>query len=410
MFLKLITPITIFSLFITSCSLKNNSLSSDSDINATIKISIYKPNYVGNQVLSAKAVISASDMDTLSHTLVVTDTSVYGTIENVKAGLERKFEIFCYNEDLLITFYGYDFLDINAGQIHQLNIELLNTGTVNIGGTFTSEEADSGDIVFQADYDGNNNIYIMDFKTKSIKQLTHDGGNDYYPKISPDKSKIVFCSNRSGISVPYIMNIDGSNIIKFDILPGKPIGYCSWSNDGNQLIFHAVDDGDADIFIFDFTTERVTKLLNNDASDRNPNWSPKGDLITFFSDIAGVFRSYLCKPDGSELKLLSNEYGIEERSTIFSPDGQSMAIGARNKYAQWGIFECKIDGSEFTELLNTEGVDERYPCFSPSGTWIIYTRFDGGENSQGLYLLDIKTKTSKMLLDNAGNEEHAHWL
>ena len=54
--------------------------------------------------------------------------------------------------------------------------------------------------------DGNSDIYEMNLSTNQLTRLTHDQGIDTTPSYSPDGSKIVFSSDRSGTQKIYVMN------------------------------------------------------------------------------------------------------------------------------------------------------------------------------------------------------------
>ena len=77
---------------------------------------------------------------------------------------------------------------------------------------------DGGSIAFEY-YDyvtgGEQNIYVLELNTGKIKNLTGKlDGRSYCPSWSPDSTKIAFTLetvNNTGI---YIMNADGSNLIK----------------------------------------------------------------------------------------------------------------------------------------------------------------------------------------------------
>lgn len=54
-------------------------------------------------------------------------------------------------------------------------------------------------------------IYLIDLSTKRTERLTDNKYLDVYPSWSPDGSKIVYCSCKSGNLQLYLMNIDGGD-------------------------------------------------------------------------------------------------------------------------------------------------------------------------------------------------------
>jgi len=357
--------------------------------------------------------VTASDMDTIFSTVTVTDTSVFGTIGQIPAGLNRKFEILCYDDNMNLTYQGEKIADVQAGVIMTLNIILYpvsNTGTVIITGSFSPFPPSDEKIVFMADYQGTYDIYIMNTDASNISQITNSSAEDWYPQISPDRTKVIFCRRENGTSRPYIMNIDGSNVQPLNVLPNSGIGFCSWSPDGNKLALHSNLDGDNDIFVYDFNTEIVTQIVFNSATDWVPEWSNDGTKIIFFSDMQGTFRVYTINPDGSNLSLLTNNMNTEERAARYSPDGTMVAMTGRNTYAQWGIFRVDANGTNFFEILNTSGVNEQYPVWSPNSDKIMFCRFDGSSKEHGIYLVNPDGSGFQTLLDTEYyNENKPHW-
>jgi WD40-like Beta Propeller Repeat len=55
--------------------------------------------------------------------------------------------------------------------------------------------------------------------------------------------------------------------------------------------------------------------------DNFPKWQPHGDRILFTSDRDGRFELYTMRPDGSDVKRLTNAEGSSAHSS-WSPDGQ----------------------------------------------------------------------------------------
>ena len=96
-------------------------------------------------VVSAEARVSATDMDTIVAELTVTDDAVEGIIEDIPAGADRHFEVFVYDENEDVTYYGNTNANVIGGETIVLNIVLYpqgpGTGTVIINGTFGDTES-----------------------------------------------------------------------------------------------------------------------------------------------------------------------------------------------------------------------------------------------------------------------------
>jgi Tol biopolymer transport system component len=73
----------------------------------------------------------------------------------------------------------------------------------------------------------------------------------------------------------------------------------------------------------DGTAERP--LLNSDARDYNPVWSPDGKWIVFTSERNGSADLYRVKPDGSGLERLTGSPAYDDQAD-YSPDGQKLVF------------------------------------------------------------------------------------
>ena len=67
-----------------------------------------------------------------------------------------------------------------------------------------------GKLVFAAGNFGDFDIFLYDFSSNQLKQLTSDDAWNDYPRFSPDGGKIAFGSTRSGKQEIWMMNADGS--------------------------------------------------------------------------------------------------------------------------------------------------------------------------------------------------------
>jgi eukaryotic-like serine/threonine-protein kinase len=78
-----------------------------------------------------------------------------------------------------------------------------------------------------------------------LRQLTNDLARDRTPYWSPDGSRILFTSNRSGKYEAWTIRPDGSGLTQITQLPDQPVYYPFWSPDGKQIGFHYFSHGTA---------------------------------------------------------------------------------------------------------------------------------------------------------------------
>jgi TolB protein len=74
--------------------------------------------------------------------------------------------------------------------------------------------APDGRIVYESDFDGNTDIWIMNQNGTGGKKLTSGPGRNGYPRVTRDGRYILFTSIRSGAPQIWRMEIDGSNPVQ----------------------------------------------------------------------------------------------------------------------------------------------------------------------------------------------------
>ncbi|MGH9864764.1 MAG: TolB family protein, partial [Candidatus Acidiferrales bacterium] len=79
-------------------------------------------------------------------------------------------------------------------------------------------------------------IYTMPVTGGEAKQITSGQGFDSMPHFSPDGSKIVFISDRSGANNVWIGNIDGTHLVRLTNDQQSDFITPIWSRDGQSVI------------------------------------------------------------------------------------------------------------------------------------------------------------------------------
>ena len=103
--------------------------------------------------------------------------------------------------------------------------------------------------------------------------------------------------------------------------------------------------------------------------DTFPVWSPRGDRIAFTSFRTGDYEIYTMRPDGSEIKQLTESHG-NEGHPIWSPDGDWIVFSSCRKgfkdealLDEWGpqpygdLFVMRPDGGGVRQLTDNQWED-----------------------------------------------------
>lgn len=151
---------------------------------------------------------------------------------------------------------------------------------------------DGKSMVFQGLADGYVDLYLYNFDTKQVKQLTNDKYTDYQPSFSRDGKKIVFSSDRKTYDQTLSYQITFS-LAELDLATGKV----------------------TDINIFD------------GANNLNPQYSSDGTQIYFLSNHDGFRNMYRYTPATGSVEQMTNLFTGVSGITEYSP---ALSISANN--------------------------------------------------------------------------------
>jgi len=108
--------------------------------------------------------------------------------------------------------------------------------------------------------------------THPITYLTNTAYNDEAnPCFSPDGSKIVFDASYNNDREIYIMNADGTNIQQLTNTAYGNYDPC-FSPDGKKIVFASSRDGNWEVYVIDVYGHNQTNITNYSDQDLDPNW------------------------------------------------------------------------------------------------------------------------------------------
>ena len=170
-------------------------------------------------------------------------------------------------------------------------------------GTKVVFESERKKILERAQFD----IFIADVEKRSIGKnqlnLSDHEAADRRARWSPDSKSVVFESKRDGNWEIYTVGIDGENLTRITENE-KTDRNAEWSSGG--IVFESQRDGNWEIYKSDPDGNNQVNLSNDPKSDQKPIWSPKGKRILFESKRDGKREIYFMLADGAGVKNLTN--------------------------------------------------------------------------------------------------------
>jgi TolB protein len=252
---------------------------------------------------------------------------------------------------------------------------------------------------------------------------------DAYPMLSPDGSRVLFQSNRTGDWEIYTMRPDGTDLVRLTNSPGPDVTPI-WSPDGKKIVFASERDvGDSEIYLMKADGSEVRRLTRQPGDDSHPHWSPDGSRIVFNSaratpDLAVDWSKqhieiFTMAADGTDVRQITRFKTVSTYPS-FSPDGKRIAFrrvtdepgflwdltpGARNSE----VFVMNVDGSNPVNVSKSAAYDG-WPAWSPDGAKIVFSSNRSGPANIGqLYSVDPDGGNLQKLTDGPGSFVQPSW-
>jgi Tol biopolymer transport system component/C-terminal processing protease CtpA/Prc len=311
-------------------------------------------------------------------------------------------------------------------------------------------------IAFASDRYGNFDVFVMPAQGGEARRLTFHSAAEYPYDFSANDQSVLFGSSRMdaasnrqfpAASQPelYQVGISGGRVTQVLTTPAEDAKY---SADGKLLIYHDKKGGEntwrkhhvssiaRDIWLYNTTTGRHTKLTGFAGEDRNPVFAENDQSVYYLSEAAGSFNVYHLAEGGSPQQLthftqhpvrflskaadgtlcfsydghlytlqpgrepkkvpvvLNSDYKVNNekilpvtggaRDLAVSPNGKEVAFVFRGE-----VFVTSVDGGTTKRITNTPE-QERKVSFSPDGRSLLYSSERG--NSWKIFQTTISRK------------------
>lgn len=214
------------------------------------------------------------------------------------------------------------------------------------------------------------------------------------PRYSPDGTRIIFASNRSGSLEIWVADANGVNLNQLTTFNGPPTGSPMWSPDGKYVVFDSRPNGNPDIYIISADGGMPRRLTSDASQEVVPSWSRDGKWIYFASNRTGRYELFKQPAQGGIASQITHNgafHGIE------SPDGQFVYYAKSTNLP--GLWRVPTGGGKEEQVIpGLRGGYWGYWGFGKDGIyWIDREDLEGGGGRYPLHYYQFSTKKDVMM-------------
>jgi Tol biopolymer transport system component len=207
--------------------------------------------------------------------------------------------------------------------------------TPTVAGTIAFSHNVGEDAFYNANFD----VCVVNTDGTGLKTLAGGAGCQYFPRWSPDGSKILYMESVPGDNNPqnlWVVNADGSGKAQITNGTNSPMRSrtADWSPDGTQIVLSSwltdIPQERAVVAVMDADGSHFRRVTKPDGAsvDYWPSWESDGRIYFYRPNTTGgPAYEYSVKPDGSGLTRIMR-LGSDKRYVYYglSPDARRVAM------------------------------------------------------------------------------------
>ncbi|MCB9058500.1 MAG: PD40 domain-containing protein [Calditrichae bacterium] len=282
--------------------------------------------------------------------------------------------------------------------------------------TFKTKVFPEYSVIYAKITDQNYNIFATDAEEGIVTlQLTNSLYRNWWPRFSPDKSKIAFSSNEEVDNHIYIINTEGKEKERLTDVPvsanyNNGIGF-AWSANGDYLIYCSYDK--LMRIKSDGSELRQIAQAPSGMQFRECDWAPTDDKIVTLAVGNSFYSSqiYLMDTDGSDQQLLLDDLPGAVENPAFAPSGNKILFThdvsgyevTSGRQLDSHIIILSTDSSDTTDVSQNkpDGSNDSFPRWSPDGAKIIFCSAPNYDDSKrSIWVMNSDGSDRKKLIES----------
>jgi TolB protein len=228
---------------------------------------------------------------------------------------------------------------------------------------YPSLAPDGQSVVFSSNQTGGYEIYSLDWSGNQVQltdeqqagtagafapEISPDGQSLVYARVLSDSDKSIWISDRAGGQARWVFGT-----------PGAGGWDPSWSPDGSRILFMSDRTGSNQLHTIAVDGSDLKQITDlEDLRGRN-DWSPDGSVVATYIGKPWLREVVLMDADGSNLRYLTKDGN--NLAPSFSPDGGWVAVTSYKDLYQDNngceIYILRMDGSDMRRLTDNDYCD-----------------------------------------------------
>ena len=224
--------------------------------------------------------------------------------------------------------------------------------------------------------------------TETRTTIAVSSRQEMLPVLSPDETKIVFASDRSGFEEIWMSNSDGSHVVQLTHLDTHATGSPMWSPDSQRIAFASRAAGQGDIYVIGLDEANPKRITSDGFDNADPVWSSDGKWVYYTTNRLGQHQIFRVPSGG----------GTPSQVTLQGGEWPLRADDQRMYYLKPGTFLAQVwqkslpDGEETRVAGSLEIPSAMNAQVTDAGVY-----FTGGDGAQHLRFFDFSTKQIREL-------------
>jgi len=250
----------------------------------------------------------------------------------------------------------------------------------------------------------NTDVWLLETIRGVATRFTFDTGQDRGPVWSPDGTRIVFGSSRTGSIDLYERPASGATPEQLLLASSNPSLPIDWSPDGRFILYRDIDPNSGyDLWVLPLSGDRKPfPVAKTPFEERDGQFSPDGRWVAYRSNESGRFEVYVLpfpgpggkvqvstnggtqprwRHDGKELFYIAPDSKLMAAPIAVSPDGKTIKAGAPVP-----LFSTRIAGGP------TPGSNNQQYAVASDGRFLINVTTEDATASPITLILNWKLK------------------